>query len=92
MARIRDPTGVREQGMWVWGSPRNLGGPVISADSNVVGEATNQRTPVWGRGADTSRRDEQRALGRYRQTKATKRGGKDGRESEQFVVAVKAGN
>ena len=69
-----------------------MGGPAISADSSVVGEATNQRTPARGRGADTSGRDERWALGRYRQTKATKRGGKDGRESEQFVVAVKAGN
>ena len=69
-----------------------MGAPVISADSNVVGEATNQRTPAQGWSADIPGRDEQWALGRYRQTKATKRGGTDGRESEQLEVAVKVEN
>jgi hypothetical protein len=78
--------------MWAWGSPRNLGAPVISADSSVVGEATNQRTLARRRSADTFWRNEQQALGRYRQAKATKHGGRDDRESEQFVVAMKAGN
>jgi len=66
MAWRGDPTGVREQGMWAWGSPRNLGGPAASADSNVVGEATIQTTLAQEWGADTSGRDEQPALGRYR--------------------------
>lgn len=92
MAWSRDPTGVREQGMWAWGSPRNLGDPVVSADSSVVGEATIQRTPAQVRSADAPGRYEQRALGRYRQAKATKRGGMSGRKSEQLVIAEKAEN
>ena len=43
---------------------------------------------------DVSRvaRSEQSARGRYRQAKETKRGAKGCRESEQSVVAMKAGN
>ena len=78
--------------MWATGDPRNLGDPAVSAVRPVVGEATNQRTPAQGWSADIPGRDEQWALGRYRQTKATKRGGTDGRESEQLEVAVKVEN
>ena len=74
------------------GSPRNLGGPVVSANGAVVGEATTQITLAWKGGADLPRRNEQQSTGRYRQPKETKRGGMNGRASEQLVVAMKAGN
>ena len=74
------------------GDPRNLGDPAVSAIRAVVGEATIQRTPARRRGADTSGRNEQPCIGRYRQAKATKRGGMGDRKSEQLVLAGKAEN
>ena len=72
------------------GFPRNLGGPVVStADPGGRYRVTNSRLVV---GAPGGHGNETRVQPWYRQAKATKRGGKDGRESERFKVPVTRGN
>lgn len=45
MARRRGPAGVREQGMRASGSPRNLGGLVVSADNLRSGDRLPKPRP-----------------------------------------------
>ena len=47
----RDPTGVKERGMYVWGFPRNLGGPAISGQAVPKCEATSTGDGAQGVGA-----------------------------------------
>ena len=91
MAWFKDSAGVEEQGMCTGGPPGTWEALPFPPE-NVVGEATTQITPAQGGGADLPGRDEQPSTGWYRQAKATKRGGRKGRDSEQPVVAEKAGN
>ena len=41
-----DPAGVEEQGTFIVGSSRNLGGPVVSVDEPVLGIPVNNPWPV----------------------------------------------
>ena len=83
------PTGVQEQGEGTRGWLGNLRDPSVSTD--MSGSGTGIPTPrsprpcVGSLGAN-------RTQGWYRQTKATKCGEKDGRESERLVVPWKRGN
>ncbi len=90
MARHRDFTGVRERGMRARGMPRNLGGPVVSAQKSRSGNrVTKPKTQAGGLPSPGS---DQRAHARYGQAKETKCGRRGGRESEHRVVPVKRGN
>jgi hypothetical protein len=65
MAWLEGSTGVEERGMSAWGFPRNLGGPILSADRNAVGEAATRNNPgPVARGIDPAG-SEQRMHGRY---------------------------
>src|SRR3954451_9950956 len=66
------------------GFPRNLGGPVAStANPGRRYRVTNSR-PVAG--APGGHGNETRVQPWYRQAKATKRGGKGGREAERLIL------
>jgi len=82
--------GVEERGMHTSGLPRNLGGLVVSVRKSREGHPVEQPRP--GGGALAVPGSEGRAHARYRQAKETKRGGRDGQESEHSVVPVKRGN
>jgi len=82
--------GVEERGMHTWGLPRNLGGLVVSVRESREGHPVEQ--PRSEGGALAVPGSEGRAHARYRQAKETKRGGRDGQESEHSVVPVKRGN
>jgi hypothetical protein len=71
-------------------SPGNLGGPAISSVSpGRRYRVTNSRPGVAAPGGGGS---ETRVQPGYRQVKATKRGGRDGGESERRVVPLRRGN
>ena len=82
--------GVEERGMHTSGLPRNLGGLVVSVRKSREGHPVEQ--PRRGSGALAVPGSEGRAHARYRQAKGTKRGGKDGQETEHSVVPTKRGN
>jgi len=82
--------GVEERGMHTSGLPRNLGVLVVSVRKSREGHPVEQPRP--GGGALAVPGSEGRAHARYRQAKETKRGGRDGQESEHSVVPVKRGN
>ena len=82
--------GVEERGMHTWGLPRNLGDLIVSVRESRDGRPVEQPRP--GGGALAVPGSEGRAHARYRQAKETKRGGRDGQESEHSVVPVKRGN
>ncbi len=82
--------GVEERGMHAWGLPRNLGGLIVSVRESREGHPVEQPRP--GGGALAVPGSEGRARARYRQAKGTKRGGRDGQESEHSVVPAKRGN
>jgi hypothetical protein len=72
------------------GFPRNLGGPVAStADPGGRYRVTNSRLVV---GAPGDHGNETRVQPWYRQAKATKCGGRGGRESERLILPVTWGN
>lgn len=81
--------GQRERGTYAMGSPRNLGDPVFSV--LISDGLADQLVPDRG-GCVRSRGSEHRAQGRYRQAKATKRGGMVHRKSELSIVPRKSGN
>ena len=91
-AWLEGSTGVEERGMSAWGFPRNLGGPIFSADREAVGEAANGNNPgPVERGIDPAG-SEQQVHGRYHGVKATKlQETRDGK-SECLIVARKQGN
>ena len=66
-----------------WGSPENLGGPVVSTGSFGTGEgvAEPKALPVRHPCVLGWRERMARRTAWYRQAKATKRGGRDGRKS-----------
>jgi hypothetical protein len=76
MASRTGPPG-SESGACVRGFPRNLGGPA-DLRHTPTGRAPGEESPG--------------TKGRYRQAKATKRGGMDGRKSEQPIVPRESGN
>jgi hypothetical protein len=86
----RDPAGVGEQGTLTRGSPRNLGGPVVSsARPGRRYRVTNSRPDVTAPGGGGS---ETRVQPGYRRVKATERGGTGDWESERRIVPGKRGN
>ena len=72
------------------GSSRNLGGPVVSTRISGWSYRTNNSWPSQPRSAAVGAKSERTTW--YGQAKATKRGPKDDRASEHFIVAMKPGN
>ena len=89
MAERRGPAGVEEQGTFIVGSSRNLGGPVASVLFPVL--VCPVKTP-GPRAVRLASAGAKRKTRRYREAKETKRRGRGGRKSECFVVLKKRGN
>jgi len=83
------PTGVQEQGAGTRGSLGNLRDPAVSTD--ISGSGTGIPTPR-APGCASRPVGANRTQGWYRQVKATKRGERDGRESERPIVTLRRGN
>jgi hypothetical protein len=84
VAERRGPAGVEEQGTFIVGFSRNLGGPVASVDESGVGNPVNNPWPTGV--APCARGSKTRGERRYREAKETKRRGRDGRKSECFTI------
>src|SRR5580700_10334408 len=86
VAERRGPAGVEEQGTFIAGSSRNLGGPVVSVKETGFGDPVNNPRPAavapCGRGSEV-----QGALAVPR-SEETKQRGRDGRKSECFIVCA----
>jgi hypothetical protein len=87
-----EPAGVEEQGMYGWGSPRNLGGPVISTEKRNWRRGSQARIPLARTCSVWWMREQTTGARWYGQTKATKCGRKGGRKSELPIVPAKPGN
>jgi len=74
------------------GFPRNLGEPAVSATEPDRGVSRKRQTPGLRRLRSAADGSEHERKERYRQTKATKCGGKGGRQSERLAVLWKPGN
>ena len=86
----KGPAGVEEQGTFIVGFFRNLGGPVVSVDEPGLGNPVNNPWPTGV--APCARGSKTRGGRRYREAKETKRRGRGGRKSECFTVPKKRGN
>ncbi len=74
---------------WNGGTPGTW--EALQPPTEIVVGHSRKSVPAC-RGVPPAARSEESAHGRYHQAKETKRGGKGCRESEQPIVAVKAGN
>ncbi len=72
------------------GFPRNLGGPVVSSANSRL-ELPGYQLQASAVGARPPRSEKNECQPRYRQVKATKRGGMDGRKSQRLDSTVEAG-
>ena len=91
MAWPFEPTGVREQGTYAAGLPRNLGGPATSSEVNRYGEPRHPQRSPDVRGIRASG-GERRCQRRYSTAKATELWGTSDGESECLVVPLNGGN
>jgi len=89
-ARCLDPTGATEQGMYIWGDLRNLGGPAVSS---LTPDRGHPDTIPWHtkRSARACGRDEYRAREEYCWPKATKGNRKHGGASERLHSTEEGG-
>ena len=74
-----------------WGTPGTW--EILLFPSRISGWGSRyKRTPVRWRKCRPQRKRRKTGTGRYCQAKETKRGGMNGRKSEQPILAMKAGN
>ena len=93
MAWRRGPTGVEEQGMCAVGFPQEPGRACrLRAVTGKEGQPVYTKPLACGGGAWPPTGAKYKRKERYRQAKATKCGGKGGRQSERPVVLMKPGN
>jgi hypothetical protein len=90
VAERNGPTGVEEQGTFIMGFSRNLGGPVTSANESGWGNPVNNPMPAAV--ASCSCGNETQGAWRYRAAKETKQRGRGDRKSECSVLPRKRGN
>ena len=90
-AWLEGSTGVEERGMTAWGFPRNLGGPIPSADRITVRESVTRKNPgPVARGIDPAG-SENGCKGGIAGISKKPREKRDGK-SECLIVAGKQGN